>query len=401
MCRNECHLHLACLLSAWTESLHSLLRPARRILRLGPGASDGKESACSVGDSGWIPGSGRFPVAGTGYPLQYSCLENSMKRRAWRATVHGVTESNITKRLTERERRILKAQRSTQKKPTTPDLLQAFKQGYVSKLNGDANSRGWTSASWFKRHTVNQCFRDSASSGTPVRAIWRRFRRGWQRAVRQFLHEVSVHATKFIFSRALDSSSKLLHFPHGISLMILDSLGFSWGAYLFMKLFSLFGSLFFWFTCNSSAVFPGSSASKESTCNAGDMGSIPGLGRSPGEGNGYPLQYSGLQNSMACIVHGVTKSRTRLSDFHFHKKTFLKSENAVMIFRWRVPEEVHLFPCHLHPGNHHQGLPWWLCSKESTCQVQSLVGCPGEGKGNPLQYSCLGNPTDRGAWQAT
>ena len=54
-----------------------------------------------------------------------------------------------------------------------------------------------------------------------------------------------MHATKFIFSRALDSSSKLLHFPHGISLMILDSLGFSWGAYLFMKLFSLFGSLFF------------------------------------------------------------------------------------------------------------------------------------------------------------
>ena len=78
VCRNECHLHLACLLSARTESLHSLLRPARRILRLGPGASDGKESACSVGDSGWIPGSGRFPVAGTGYPLQYSCLENSM-----------------------------------------------------------------------------------------------------------------------------------------------------------------------------------------------------------------------------------------------------------------------------------------------------------------------------------
>ena len=46
-------------------------------------------------------------------------------------------------------------------------------------------------------------------------------------------------------------------------------------------------------------------------------GSIPGLGRSPGEGKGYPLQYSGLQNSMDCIVHGVTKSRTRMNDFHF------------------------------------------------------------------------------------
>ena len=64
--------------------------------------------------------------------------------------------------------------------------------------------------------------------------------------------------------------------------------------------------------------FPGSSDDKESTCNAGDLGSIPGLGRSPGEGNGNPLEYSGLENSMDCIVYGVTKSRTRLSDFHFH-----------------------------------------------------------------------------------
>ena len=58
------------------------------------------------------------------------------------------------------------------------------------------------------------------------------------------------------------------------------------------------------------------SAGKESASNAGDLGSIPGLGRSPGEGNGYPLQYSDLENSMDCIVHGVTKSQTRLSDFH-------------------------------------------------------------------------------------
>ena len=59
------------------------------------------------------------------------------------------------------------------------------------------------------------------------------------------------------------------------------------------------------------------SAGKESACNAGDLGLIPGLGRSPGEGKGYPLQYSGLENSMDCIVHGVAKSQTRLSDFHF------------------------------------------------------------------------------------
>ena len=64
--------------------------------------------------------------------------------------------------------------------------------------------------------------------------------------------------------------------------------------------------------------FPCGSAVKESACNAGDLGSISGLGRSPEEGKGYPLQYSGLENSMDCIVHGVTKSQTRLSDFRFH-----------------------------------------------------------------------------------
>ena len=64
--------------------------------------------------------------------------------------------------------------------------------------------------------------------------------------------------------------------------------------------------------------FPCGSADKEFTCNAEDLGSIHGLGRFPGEVKGYPLQYSGLENSMDFIIHGVTKSRTWLSDFHFH-----------------------------------------------------------------------------------
>ena len=64
--------------------------------------------------------------------------------------------------------------------------------------------------------------------------------------------------------------------------------------------------------------FPDSSAGKESTCNAGDPDLIPGLGRSAGKGIGYPLQYSGLENSMDCVIHAVTKSQTQLSDFHFH-----------------------------------------------------------------------------------
>ena len=62
--------------------------------------------------------------------------------------------------------------------------------------------------------------------------------------------------------------------------------------------------------------FPCDSAGKESACNAGDLGSIPGLGRFSGEGKGYPLQYSGLENSMNYIVHGDAKTQTWLSDFY-------------------------------------------------------------------------------------
>ena len=84
--------------------------------------------------------------------------------------------------------------------------------------------------------------------------------------------------------------------------------------------------------------FPGGSAGKESACNVGDLGSIPGLGRSSREENGYPLQHFGLENSTDCVVHGVAKSRTQLSNFH------------------------------------------------------SLSLKEGEGNGTPLQYSCLENP---------
>ena len=64
------------------------------------------------------------------------------------------------------------------------------------------------------------------------------------------------------------------------------------------------------------------SAGKESACNEGDLGSIPGLGRSPGEGNGYPLQCSGLENSMDCIVRGVAKSdMTKQLSLHFTSRS--------------------------------------------------------------------------------
>ena len=83
--------------------------------------------------------------------------------------------------------------------------------------------------------------------------------------------------------------------------------------YHFLKLFILYWSI----------VCHGGSHSKESSWNAGDLGSIPGLGGSPGEGNGYLVHYSCLENSMdrgawRITVHGFSKSQTRPSDEHFH-----------------------------------------------------------------------------------
>ena len=90
--------------------------------------------------------------------------------------------------------------------------------------------------------------------------------------------------------------------------------------HLFRCWFAVCISPLWWNTCSNPRLifFPHSSVSKESTCNAGDQGSIPGLGRSTGEGKDYPLQCSGLENSMDYRVQGVAKNRTRLSDFHFH-----------------------------------------------------------------------------------
>ena len=81
------------------------------------------------------------------------------------------------------------------------------------------------------------------------------------------------------------------------------------------------GQLFLWRLSSpdkSHQGFPDGSASEQSACNVGDLGLIPGLGISPGEGNSYLLQYSGLENSMDHTDHGFTKSQTQLSNFHFH-----------------------------------------------------------------------------------
>ena len=119
--------------------------------------------------------------------------------------------------------------------------------------------------------------------------------------------------------------------------------------------------------------FPWESAGKESACNAGDLSSIPELGRSPGEGKGSPLQYSGLENSMEFIVHGVTKSQTRLSDFHF-------------LWASLVVETVKNLPA----------------MQETWVQPLGQEDLLKKGiNGYPLQYSYLENPVHRGAWWAT
>ena len=86
--------------------------------------------------------------------------------------------------------------------------------------------------------------------------------------------------------------------------------------------------------------FPCGSAGKESACSAGDMGSIPGLGRSLGEGNSYPLQYYGLENFMNCIVHEVTRNLTPLNDFPFHSKYKIVSSK----FKVAVHSMVIIYP---------------------------------------------------------
>ena len=96
--------------------------------------------------------------------------------------------------------------------------------------------------------------------------------------------------------------------------------------------------------------FPCGSAGKESAYNVGDLGLIPALGRSPGEGNGYPLQYSDLENSMDCIVHGVTKSQTWLNNFHFHlpeQKPWVRQQDTTP---WPINLSLSLIPRPFQPG---------------------------------------------------
>ena len=124
--------------------------------------------------------------------------------------------------------------------------------------------------------------------------------------------------------------------------------------------------------------FPGGSEVKASASNTGDLGLIPGLGRSPGEENGNPFQYFCLENPMDreawwATVHGVAKSRTRLRDL-----TYWEAGASLIV----------------------QTVKNLLAS--GRLRSDRLSGrSPGEGNGYPLHYSYLENSTDRGAWRAT
>ena len=156
---------------------------------------------------------------------------------------------------------------------------------------------------------------------------------------------------------------------------------------------------------------------RESTCNVGDLGSILGLGRCPGEGNGFPLQYSGLENPMdrgakKAMVHGVAKSRTWLNDFHFSLREYKHSNHNTSSTTF--PEGYG--SCFL--GHYIQRLVPCMAFFLASCyplirasqvvlvvknlpanagEVRDVGSIPGSGRspgggcGNPLQYSCLEN----------
>ena len=120
-----------------------------------------------------------------------------------------------------------------------------------------------------------------------------------------------------------------------------------------------------------SSCFPGSSGGKESACNAGDPGLIPGSGRSPEEGNGNPLQCSCLENPRDGGACGLPSMGS-------HRVGHDWSDLAAVAVASLVAQVIKNLPA----------------------MQEIQVWSPGEGNGTPLQYSCLENSTDRGVWQA-
>ena len=145
--------------------------------------------------------------------------------------------------------------------------------------------------------------------------------------------------------------------------------------------------------------FPHSSVGKESTCNAGDLGSIPGLGRSPGDGKGYQLQYSGLENSMDYIVHGGHKQLDTTEQL-CHPLSKVVEYPCLSCDRLGFNSLM---------GKQHalwaslvaQLVKKYAYMAGNLGSVPGLGRSPGKGNGYPLQYSVPENSMDRGAWRGT
>ena len=194
--------------------------------------------------------------------------------------------------------------------------------------------------------------------------------------------------------------------------------------------------------------FPCGSAGKESACNAGDLGLIPGWGRSPGEGNGHPLQYSCLENPREgeawwATVHGAAKSRTQIL-LCIHHLRENQDPAPRLHYCFLTTPSLSLQPLPSLISNclnlpfETQGMSWRLEGDRKVsmfrsptgscldlllsqiiwgflvaqmvknlpamyagdlCSISGFKRSPGEGNGYPLQYSCLENSMDRGAWQ--
>ena len=157
--------------------------------------------------------------------------------------------------------------------------------------------------------------------------------------------------------------------------------------------------------------------------NAGDkrdVGSFPGSGRSPGGGRGNPLQYVCLENSVdrgawQAIVHRVAKGQTGLKKLRMHTYT-CEAINTTKIMDRANTSQCFLLPLYCHHCHYYYSCMWrghlthavpsgGSDGKESGCNARDLIPgsgrSPGEGHGNPLQYSCLENSMNRGAWWAT
>ena len=137
------------------------------------------------------------------------------------------------------------------------------------------------------------------------------------------------------------------------------------------------GKLGFSLSYTDSQGFPGGSAGKESACNVGDLGSIPGLERSPGEGKGYPLQYFGLENSMDYIVHGVANRWRQLSYFHTYAYIYIYTCIYIGFLGGSDGTES-------------------ACNAGDPSLIPGSEQSPGGGHGNTLQYSCQENSMDKG-----